>query len=146
MSRNIGSVSCSICGAPIVLDEQARPIRPIECGALASEYIDRLVVANAHCSYCGTLYLAWVRKEGSFGHLANNRGESFVDLSFRHSFNDEPHTKDLPPQGKLTEIADRHRRQELQELQDEATDLAVKISRLESKIGSPSWWETYRRG
>lgn len=109
MSRNLGQVNCRECPGEhkdIILDEKPRSTVERDCGVYFTEY-QGLIVANAHCRLCHTLYLAWVDfpRDGTehFSLDAINRrlmdGEErqrFVDLSYQNSFNDEPAEIDTP--------------------------------------------------
>lgn len=97
MSRNIGQTNCYFCEHAVVLVEAPRPISANEY-APYDQFVG-MTVANAECPACLALYLAWVRPsqamdEARLGHR-ELRGTHF-DLSFRHSFNDEPSDRDLP--------------------------------------------------
>lgn len=151
MSRNIGSTRCSICYGDVVLEEAPRLGSAADFGAYADEYAGKLEVANARCGDCGTLYLAWVRhRTHLWGHLANERNEPFVDLSFRHAFDDEPAPEDLPPVDKLREIERRQREVRLAALIEEhERESAHRIAEIERARGAAldpslrSRWEIY---
>lgn len=151
MSRNIGSTCCSICYGDVVLEESPRLGSAADFGAYADEYAGKLVVANARCGACGALYLAWVRHFGHrWNHLANERNEPFVDLSYRHAFNDEPAPEDLPPVAKLREIERRHREVRLAALIEEhERESAARLAKIERARGAAldpslrSRWESY---
>jgi hypothetical protein len=58
-----------------------------------------MIVANAECPVCLAKYLAWMNNiphRGIFLNSENAEFEQPSDLSFRHSFNDEPNERDLP--------------------------------------------------
>lgn len=99
MSRNLCQTNCAACSCEeIALEEAARPITASEAGAYFDEY-EGMLVANAHCSLCKALYLAWCDEVKRIrnpwrGREVNERG--FGDLSWRHAFNDEPSIRDLP--------------------------------------------------
>lgn len=112
MSRNLGRTDCRECPGEhkhILLEEPPRPaiVRTEANGyegdipeVFGNDYAG-LLVAKARCVLCHTLYLAWVdwpgHGYGSHFELAKQiRGQKFCDLSYRHSFNDEPRTLDLP--------------------------------------------------
>jgi|SRR6185295_972357 len=142
MARNIGNTCCPVCDGTIVLEEAARPIRPQECAGL-TEYVGKLTVANARCGNCGSLYLAWVRIEGSHGKVAKPCGSAFVDLSFRTSFNSEPAAADLPSLNTLRELADRNRRQSIENMQASIAKMQADIAGIEKAMGGPCFWEVY---
>ena len=107
MSRNLCRTTCYYCQQDLVLEEEPRPITEEEAGAYFSEY-RCMPVAKAHCPDCLAKYLAWMGsslKHHNDGWDYNpTRGVTGVtksetgihDLSFRRSFNDEPHEDDLP--------------------------------------------------
>ena len=119
MSRNLGQVRCNECPGNhehIVLDEEPRPVTEADIGGhfWASGDYAGLIVAHAHCVLCHALYLAWVdwpptseprsgekrggslAPSGTHWKLASHPGQRFTDLSYRHSFNDEPGLLDAP--------------------------------------------------
>lgn len=104
MSRNLTSASCHECPGDhdhIVLEEEPRPVAELDIGAhyWSTGNYRGLIVARAKCILCHTLYLAWVdwpSQAHSWWHLRTKGGQRFCDLSFRHSFNDEPGVEDLP--------------------------------------------------
>lgn len=145
MARNIGDTSCNICEGTVLLEESERPITAEECGDSAAAYMGRLTVANARCRGCGALYLAWVRIKGGQGRMANPRGDAFVDLSFRTSFNSEPAPSDLPSLEKLRELADHNRRASIQNLKTSIAKMQRDIADLEAAMGGPCFWEVYLR-
>lgn len=111
-----------------------------------------LWVARAHCSRCGTRYLAWIDVSAYRGcHLSNaDRSRKLVDLSFRSSFRDEPTSRDLPSVEVLREVADEQRRRhlaavdcEIADLEHQICDLRKKAMAIESSMGSRSRWESY---
>ncbi len=102
MSRNLGETSCHECPGghdDIVLEG---PIREVTAKEDPGYYEDHagLLIAEARCILCHTLYFAWVDWVGSpYSHWqlrTKDRGVRFCDLSYRHSFNDEPSPEDLP--------------------------------------------------
>ena len=94
MSRNIGSQCCSICAGAVCITSEARPITKGEAKGYFDEF-KGMYVAEAQCKSCWAKYLAWVFPATSrkLGYRRRCR-EGFYDLSFRHSFNDEPSDKD----------------------------------------------------
>lgn len=101
MSRNLLRTDCHRCQGAVTLTGPAHPITREEGGVYIDEY-KGMIVADATCSVCGALYLAWVngRPDWMLGHLAPRNRPSdapFVDLSYRSTFNDEPGAGDLPP-------------------------------------------------
>src|SRR5262249_49975882 len=100
VSRNLGRTDCYFCHGRVELDEAPRPITQKECRIYFDEY-EGMLVANAHCFDCDARYLAWV-DEGpriwyppSAGERRGAEPGSFVDLSFRSTFDDEPGPDDL---------------------------------------------------
>lgn len=85
--------------------EMPRLVRQNEVGVYWDEY-EGMVVADAMCLDCEGKYLAWVEgpKRWYDPPIGLTRERStptgsdlgFFDLSFRHSFNDEPDDLDLP--------------------------------------------------
>ena len=145
MSRNLGSTSCRICNGDVTLEEAPRPITVGETGRYSSEYLGRLIVANARCS-CGAKYLAWVRLTGSFGHLTNDRNEPFVDLSFRVAFNDEPAAEDLPPPEILKQVHEAECIAQVRALERQIQELQAEVIALYDRAATgQSHWESYRR-
>lgn len=100
MSRNLCSTDCDRCGADVVLEEKARPMRPDEAGCFFSKY-GAMLVANASCEECGARYLAWCDPAWRYAiapaHPMPLPACGFFDLSYRAAFNDEPDPEDLPP-------------------------------------------------
>lgn len=92
MSRNIGSESCDFCGADPICEEDPRPLTEAEGGPY-TDAMRRVLFMNAICPKCGALYLAWAGRSHS---EPVPLGRQFFDLSFRHSFNDEPAIEDHP--------------------------------------------------
>lgn len=98
MSRNLCETSCHQCNHQVVMQEEAREITEQDCGRYFFEYAG-MKVANARCVLCGALYLAWCSQPRSWWNVSYGRDTppgSFFDLSYRHSFNDEPDIRDLP--------------------------------------------------
>ena len=100
MSRNLGRTDCYYCGHDVVLVEIPRPATSGEVGAYWNEFRNEfqgMTVARAECPACLALYLAWVSPppEGRRT-LEQQTSATHYDLSFRHSFNDEPSDRDLP--------------------------------------------------
>jgi hypothetical protein len=101
MSRNLARTDCKNCPGnhdDIILDESPRPITVEDCGAHYFPSYTGLIVAKAHCRMCHALYLAWVDWPGKGYHweLNNRINQRFTDLSYQHSFNDEPSPEDTP--------------------------------------------------
>lgn len=99
MSRNLGITHCHQCGGDVALEEEPRPITRDDAGPYFDEYHrKRLIVANASCPDCRAKYLAWVSSSIG-GHLSPSDVDwmpgRFVDLSYRHAFNDEPDREDI---------------------------------------------------
>jgi hypothetical protein len=90
MSRNLGRTDCYYCQDDVVLVEAPRAVVEREVGAPYWDEYRGMTVANAECPSCLAQYLAWVTPAPAWTH--RDRG----DLSFRHSFNDEPDERDLP--------------------------------------------------
>lgn len=104
MSRNLCATECYFCRGRVVLEEAPRPIVEAEAGRYFDEY-EGMLVANAHCYECRAKYLAWVDGSGRHGGTCGDRypssagyadGQTFGDLSFRSTFNDEFGQDDLP--------------------------------------------------
>ena len=109
MARNLAGTDCDRCGFTPKLIEEPRLITKAEAGVYFDEY-EGMVVANADCPECGAKYLAWVddsqaswRSDPKYTSMMfqlepskPQDGLSFIDLSFRSSFNDEPGDGDLP--------------------------------------------------
>lgn len=100
MSRNLARVDCAQCPAEaedIILDESPRPLTKEDTVGYYREYAGMLV-AHAHCKWCGALYLAWIdeRTRSKYFQYARFDEGRPVDLSYRSSFNDEPWILDLP--------------------------------------------------
>lgn len=90
MSRNLSTTCCYHCGADVVL---VGPERPLE----GHGTYEGMIVADAECPVCLASYLAWVGPPPNDPHDDRRGGEQgFYDLSYRHSFNDEPDERDLP--------------------------------------------------
>lgn len=99
MSRNLCRKDCHFCGGVVVLEERPRPITKEDAGVYFDDY-EGMVVANAHCEDCEALYLAWVDETKRLKYASFARqmyeGDTHVDLSYRHAFDDEPDDEDLP--------------------------------------------------
>ncbi len=152
MSRNLGTTSCRICNASIVLEEKPRPATVVDCGAYFGNYPPGFMVANAHCYWCGAKYLAWVshdfpaQRYGSRWQRDPIPGLGFCDLSFRHAFNDEPAPEDLPDPATLRALHFKSYMANAHELRRQALDLRHEADEAErqAKDGT-SFWEAYRR-
>lgn len=94
MSRNLGLTSCYYCPSDVTLLEAPREITAADCGVYFGEYRGMLV-ANAECPLCLAQYLAWVKPPPWEQPFLDER-ETFYDLSFRSTFDDEPGDADLP--------------------------------------------------
>lgn len=82
MSINIGSTDCRYCGDVVKLIDG-------EVFYIHKTNINDYIFRDAECPSCLALYVAWISIE--------NHDRNFIcDLSFRHSFNDEPDERDLP--------------------------------------------------
>jgi hypothetical protein len=92
MSRNLCRTDCKYCPGEVVLVEQPRVLTPKEGGT----YHTGMLAANAECSACLAQYLAWCSSPPGSNWETRNNEKGFYDLSFRHSFNDEPSDRDLP--------------------------------------------------
>lgn len=88
MSRNLGTTTCNFCYSEVVLLEAARPPTKKEVGAY-TEYLTALF-ARAECPVCLAQYFAWCSINTEVSQ------DNIKDLSFYHSFNDEPDERDLP--------------------------------------------------
>lgn len=100
MSRNLCRIDCAECPGGhehIVLEGPVRPVTAKEDPGYYKAHAG-LLIAEARCVLCGALYFAWVDWPNghSFWHLASKHEQRFCDLSYRHSFNDEPDERDLP--------------------------------------------------
>lgn len=105
MSRNLGDRSCHECvglESHIVLEEEPRPGVQADFGGYWKDY-EGIIVANARCVLCHTLYLAWVdwpgnehRDRSKYWNRGIPKEQRFLDLSYREAFNDEPEVRDLP--------------------------------------------------
>lgn len=88
MSRNLLRRDCAECPGSvehIILEETPRPITLEETGPhLFGEY-KGLIVANAHCGLCHTLYLAWIEWPGHSYWERDDTGRH-LDLSYRKGF------------------------------------------------------------
>lgn len=98
MSRNIGQRDCYFCPSHVALVEPPRAITSEDCGPHYFKEYEGMQVANAECPACLAQYLAWVTGPAgsNWNSLPRDEGQTHVDLSFRHSFNDEPSDRDLP--------------------------------------------------
>ena len=147
MGQNLMRTDCAICEGEVMLEEEARPIRPTECVGHEREHVGLLAVARARCRACGTLYLAWVKHDDpDFGSwLGGSDDESFVDLSFRHSFGDRPGPLDLPSVEKLREVHHAKMRADAAERRADAASLIRSADAIErdAAAGEPSPWEDY---
>jgi hypothetical protein len=106
MSRNLSTRCCYFCGGAVTLEEEPRSLTKKEAGV----YWERrdgysyqgAIMANACCEDCNAKYLAWIDLSQCPGYQQYpyfhtlSEGEKFFDLSFRHSFNDEPDPEDMP--------------------------------------------------
>ncbi len=93
MSRNLGETSCHFCDHPVVMTGEPRPF-----DYTSSEWFEEfktLTVRDAECPVCLAQYLAWVSQVATLPQPRLCNGTHF-DLSFRHSFNDEPSDRDMP--------------------------------------------------
>jgi hypothetical protein len=148
MSRNLGDTCCRICSGDgdVHMIEAPRPITAEECGAYADLYVGHLVVARAICSFCGAKYLAWVSHDLAGWKREPSASQSFVDLSFRRAFNDEPAAEDLPTPEMLKMLHMRECLERVKELrvQVESLLLDVKAAEENAETGK-SYWESYRR-
>lgn len=100
MSRNLCRVDCDRCPGThehIVLEGPVRPVTAKEDPGYHGAHTG-LLIAEARCVLCHTLYFAWVDWPGghSFWRLSSKFEQRFCDLSYRHSFNDEPAPEDMP--------------------------------------------------
>lgn len=98
MSRNLCRVNCVFCEGDVRPSEAPRPITADEAGVYFSEY-EGMLVARAACVYCEAPYLAWIDERRRVKGARNDYaavGQSHLDLSHYHSFNDEPALEDLP--------------------------------------------------
>jgi hypothetical protein len=100
VSRNLCRVDCAECPGGhehIVLEGPVRQVTAAEDPGYHAAHAG-LLIAEARCTLCYTLYFAWVDWPGgnSFWHLSTKCEQRFCDLSYRHSFNDEPAPQDLP--------------------------------------------------
>jgi len=92
MSRNLGRTDCKYCPGEVVLVEEPRPLTPEQGG----KYHTGMLAANVECAACLAQYLAWCSSPPGSGRNVVLNDKGFYDLSFRHSFNDEPSDRDLP--------------------------------------------------
>ena len=92
MSRNFAHTNCKYCPGEVVLVEKPRALTSEEGG----KYYTGMLAANAECPACLAQYLAWCSPPPGSGWETRNNERGFYDLSFRHSFNDEPSDRDLP--------------------------------------------------
>jgi len=90
MSRNIGQRCCNHCGHDVVLVGQVYTASPDRMGVYAHHYQGR-AFCDAECPACLAQYIAWDANK-----LPIEGSETHSDLSYRHSFNDEPDERDLP--------------------------------------------------
>jgi len=95
MARNLCKTRCALCAGTVKVKGKAHKITPEEAGKYFSEY-KGLTVAEAECKSCWASYLAWIffpdDDDRSAGEMSE---EGFFDLSFKHTFNDEPSEKDF---------------------------------------------------
>jgi len=97
MSRNLGRTDCYYCHDDVVLVEAPRAVVERDVGAPYWDEYRGMTVADAECPSCLAQYLAWVTPAPSWSDYHRDRGDStHFDLSFRHSFDDEPDERDLP--------------------------------------------------
>jgi hypothetical protein len=157
MSRNLMIDDCAVCHGAIVLEEAARPITTEECRGCELTYLGRLVVANARCVGCGTLYLAWISWQSDrpspvpwvrkSDRPARDGDGSFSDLSFRHSFDTDPDADDLPSRATLRRVDREDTTREVASLRANAEYLRTRADRLEREAAEdpPSYWEQWLR-
>jgi len=92
MSRNLCRTDCKYCPGRVVLVEKPRVLTAAEGG----EHYTGMLVADAECTACLAQYLAWCSPPPNSQGSWHRNEAGFCDLSFRHSFNDEPSDRDLP--------------------------------------------------
>lgn len=147
MTGSLGDTCCRICSGSIVLEEPSRPITEKECQACI-EYFGELMVANAHCQYCGAKYLAWVSQRVGHSNWSEPEpdGLPYIGLSFRASFSDMPAPEDLPSTEVLRKIHHREHMAAAKELRKHASELLAEADEMTriAEIGK-SHWEVYRR-
>ncbi len=158
MGQILMRTDCKICEGEVALEEAARPILATECEGFEREHVGLLTVANAKCRVCDALYLAWVKHANATtgrpidrsrpfvpSWLANNNGDPFVDLSFRHSFSDLPSSRDLPSVARLREIHHAEMRAQAAEYRADAADMVRSAETLErdAAADAPSFWELF---
>ncbi len=105
MSSNLCMTDCRFCGGPV---RRTGPTRALGAGL---RYHAGMVVADAECRLCRAKYVAWVddrmvppeatrwgstKPRASAYELHEDPDDYFFDLSFRHTFNDEPGEDDMP--------------------------------------------------
>ena len=109
MSRNLCRITCGECNGEVKATGPRHEIRLDEAGRYFDAY-KGMVVADAECSLCGALYLAWcderditgsqrdawVKVTGHGPEMGSDVDGFFHDLSYRSTFNDEPGPADLP--------------------------------------------------
>lgn len=145
MSRNIGSTSCKICLSDVVLTGPTRPIQESDTGAYLFPNYDGMLVAEAACPKCQAKYLAWVGRSPQATWL-RDRGGPFYDLSFHHSFDDEPAAEDLPTPEMLRVVHAAECRVRAEHARQQAHDSLVEAEELErDATEGKSFWEGYRR-
>lgn len=94
MSRNLCRTDCHYCHGDVRLTGPVRPGKARDFGRY-SAFVGMLV-ADAQCIDCLTPYLAWVDERTTASTVYHEGARwarspgAFVDLSYRHAFNDEP--------------------------------------------------------
>jgi hypothetical protein len=99
-STKIDRIDCVFCEGEVVRTEKGRPITLEECGsAQLFNKIRTLIVADAMCLACRAKYIAWIDARAVVDGQAipySRTGDSFMALSFRSTFSDEPGPDDMP--------------------------------------------------
>jgi hypothetical protein len=92
MSRNLARTTCRTCDGPVTLT-----------GVPYQKLPAHIVICDAECVTCGTLYSAWLHQPSRGIETEHRQSEcgAFYDLSYRSTFNDEPCAEDFP-RGNIT--------------------------------------------
>lgn len=143
MSRNLGDTSCAICHSDVALTGAAHAITREEAGVYFDEYVG-MIVADAECPRCAAKYLAWIKRKSWTRDDRDTR--LFVDLSFRHSFDDEPAAEDLPTPETLQQIhIQQWTARTLRVITKAHEEIATARAEAKAAVAGPSQWEVYRR-
>ncbi len=94
MSRNLNETTCYFCHHELVMTGEPRLFDYTK--SVYYEEYRAMTVRDAECPVCLAQYLAWVHPGKGNRPTQSSDFATHYDLSFRHSFNDEPSDRDLP--------------------------------------------------